>query len=87
MRQATGGYADTAVTNHPGGFNFKQFRSNVVLRWEYLPGSTVYLVWTQGRSGYEGAEGTRSISGDFRDIIDLHPDNTFLVKIAHWLDW
>jgi hypothetical protein len=80
-------YADTAVANHPGGFNFKQLRSNVVLRWEYLPGSTVYLVWTQGRSGYAGAEGTRSFAGDFGDILDLHPDNTFLIKVAHWLDW
>src|SRR3989449_10984457 len=33
----------------PGGFNFKQFRSNLVLRWEYRPGSTLFLVWNQGR--------------------------------------
>src|SRR3989441_380186 len=33
-------YGDTAVTNHSGGFNYKQFRSNVVFRWEYRPGST-----------------------------------------------
>src|SRR5512134_427016 len=31
-------YGDTVVTNNPGSFNFKQFRSNVVLRWEYRPG-------------------------------------------------
>jgi len=80
-------YADTAVANHPGGFNFKQLRSNVVLRWEYKPGSTVYLVWTQGRSGYAGAEGTRSFAGDFGDLFALHPDNTFLLKVSHWLDW
>jgi hypothetical protein len=80
-------YADTAVANHPGGFNFKQLRSNVVLRWEYKPGSTVYLVWTQGRSGGADREGTRSFAGDFGDILDLHPDNTFLLKISHWLDW
>jgi hypothetical protein len=33
----------------PGGFSFKEFRSNTVLRWEYKPGSTLFLVWAQGR--------------------------------------
>ncbi len=69
------------------GFNVKQLRSNVVLRWEYQPGSTVYLVWTQGRDGYAPAEGTRSFAGDFGDLLGLHPDNTFLLKVSHWLDW
>ncbi|HYG02135.1 MAG TPA: DUF5916 domain-containing protein [Chryseosolibacter sp.] len=32
-------------------FNFGQFRSNFVVRWEYIPGSTVFLVWTQERNG------------------------------------
>ncbi|HVO35746.1 MAG TPA: DUF5916 domain-containing protein [Gemmatimonadales bacterium] len=79
-------YADTSVTNHPGGFNFKQFRSNVVFRWEYRPGSTLFLVWTQGRQGSAGDEGTSSFAGDFRDLLRLRPDNTFLVKIAYWLN-
>jgi len=50
-------YADTVVTNHIGGVNLKQFRSNVVLRWEYRPGSTLFVVWTQGRQDFAGAEG------------------------------
>ncbi|MEJ2186645.1 MAG: DUF5916 domain-containing protein, partial [Gemmatimonadota bacterium] len=33
-------------------FNFKQLRSNLVLRWEYLPGSTLFVVWSQGRTDY-----------------------------------
>jgi hypothetical protein len=79
-------YADTSATNHPGGFNFKQFRSNVVFRWEYRPGSTLFLVWTQGRQGSVGEEGTSSFAGDFRDLLRLRPDNTFLVKVAYWLN-
>ena len=79
-------YADTSVTNHPGGFNFKQFNSNVVFRWEYRPGSTLFLVWTQGRQGYLGEEGTAAFGGDFRDLLQLRPDNTFLVKVAYWLN-
>jgi len=80
-------YGDTAVTNHPGGFNSKQFQSNVVLRWEYHPGSTVYLVWTQGRSDYASAAGDQTFGGDFHNLFQLHPENTFLLKVSHWFDW
>ena len=59
---------DTAVANHPGGFNYKQFASNVVFRWEYRPGSTLFLVWNQGRQGGAGAEGTAGFGGDLRDL-------------------
>ena len=80
-------YSDTAVTNHPGGFNLKKFDSNVVLRWEYRPGSTLFIVWTQGRERSVPAAGVRSLAGDFRDLFDLHPNNTFLVKASYWLNW
>jgi hypothetical protein len=80
-------YADTAVSNNPGGFNFKQFRSNTVLRWEYKPGSTIYLVWTQGRQDFEPGFGVRSFGEDFRELFRSHPDNTFLIKVSHWFDW
>jgi hypothetical protein len=80
-------YADTSVTNHPGGFNDKAFNSTVVLRWEYRPGSALFLVWTQGRSDYTSLEGRRSLPGDFRDLFDLHPNNTFLVKASYWINW
>jgi hypothetical protein len=80
-------YADTSVTSHPGGFNYQQFRSNVVFRWEYRPGSTLFLVWTQGRQGSVGEEGGDSFAGDFRHLLDLRPDNTFLVKLSYWLNY
>ncbi|OLC04452.1 MAG: hypothetical protein AUH45_03055 [Gemmatimonadetes bacterium 13_1_40CM_69_22] len=79
-------YADTAVTNHPGGFNFKQFRSNVVFRWEYRPGSTLFVVWSQGRQGSEAVEGTRGFGGDVGDLFTLRPDNSFLVKLSYWIN-
>ena len=40
-----------AVTSDPGGFNFKEFQSNLVFRWEYQPGSTLFVVWNEGRQG------------------------------------
>ena len=80
-------YGDQAVTDNPGGFNFKQFRSNLVLRWEYRPGSTLYVVWNQGRTGFLPLEGDRSITGDYRDLFSLRPDNTFLIKASYWINW
>jgi len=79
-------YTDTSYTNNIGGFNFKQFRSNVVFRWEYRPGSTLFFVWSQGRRGSEGVEGTQSFSGDMNDLFDLRADNSFLVKASYWIN-
>ena len=79
-------YADTAVTNNPGGFNFKEFQSNVVFRWEYRPGSTLFAVWNEGRQGSLPFEGTHDFGGDVRDLMRLHPANTFLVKMSYWLN-
>jgi hypothetical protein len=80
-------YGDASVTTDPGGFNYKQFRSNVVFRWEYMPGSILFVVWQQGRQDLASAEGTRSFGGDFADLFDLRADNTFLVKASYWLNW
>jgi hypothetical protein len=79
-------YRDTAYTNNVGGFNFKQFRSNVVFRWEYRPGSTLFVVWSQGRRGFNGIEGTRGFSGDLNDLFNLRADNSFLVKLSYWIN-
>lgn len=79
-------YNDPSVTSNPAGFNFKALQSNVVLRWEYNPGSTLFVVWNQGRQGFDGAEGDRTFGGDVRDLLGLHPANTFLVKLSYWLN-
>jgi hypothetical protein len=79
-------YGDSSVTNNPGGFNFKQFQSNLVFRWEYRPGSTLFVVWNEGRQGSLPNEGTADFSGDMRDVFRLHPANTFLVKVSYWLN-
>jgi hypothetical protein len=79
-------YNDPSVTTNPGGFNFKALQSNVVMRWEYKPGSTLFLVWNQGRQGYNNIEGDRPFSGDMRDLFKLHPANTFLIKASYWLN-
>ena len=78
-------YADPAVAGNPGGFNFQQFRSNVVFRWEYRPGSTLFLLWSQGRENSADIEGTKSFGGDFGDLFRQRANDTFLVKVSYWL--
>jgi hypothetical protein len=80
-------YGDTALTRDPGGFNVKQLHTSVVFRWEYRPGSTLFVVWTQGREGSVDQEGTANFRGDVRDLFGLRPDNTFLVKFSYWLNY
>ena len=63
-------------------FNVKEFLSNLVLRWEYNPGSSVYLVWSQTRSGYEPA-GTMDYFSDMGDLFRERPHNVFLVKFSY----
>jgi hypothetical protein len=65
-------------------FNFVSLRGNAVLRWEYTPGSTLYLVWTQSRS--ESVEdGEFALRGSFDRLVGVQPDNIFMIKLAYWL--
>ena len=64
-------------------FNRKSFNTNVVLRWEYLPGSTLYLVWSQARRG-EGVEYFTSWSHDLRETFRVPSDNVLLLKLSYW---
>jgi len=69
----------------PGYENFKAFNSNLVLRWEYRPGSTLFVVWSQGRIDPNDVDVTRPMSSDFKRLFNQHPENTFLVKVSYWL--
>lgn len=64
-------------------FNFRQFRSNLVLRWEYTPGSTLFLVWQQQRSG-SGGSGEFAARRDLEGLFDTYPSNIFLLKFNYW---
>lgn len=67
-------------------FNIKQLRTNSVLRWEYLPGSTLFLVWSHGRQGSDAFHPGQSWRAGYREMFTLRPDNTFLIKVAYWLN-
>jgi hypothetical protein len=67
-----------------GGFNEKQFHSNMVVRWEYRPGSSIFLVWAQGRDQDDRNPGTFAPIRDYRDLFGARPDNTLLLKASYW---
>ncbi|MDH5234758.1 MAG: DUF5916 domain-containing protein, partial [Gemmatimonadota bacterium] len=69
----------------PAGFNSKQFNSNTVLRWEYRPGSTVFLVWQQGRRDARDP-GTFDAGRDVAHLFNARPDNTLLLKVSYWFN-
>lgn len=66
--------------------NFRQFRSNSVVRWEYRPGSTLYFVWAQERTSVPPGTAPRfNAHEDARSLFRSHPGNVFLIKGSYWL--
>jgi hypothetical protein len=65
-------------------FNLKALRANMVARWEFRPGSTLYLVWTQRRED-DAHPGDFSFGRDAADLFQAPADDVFMVKIAWWL--
>jgi hypothetical protein len=64
-------------------FSSTSLRGNAVLRWEYLPGSTIFFVWTQSRSESLG-DGNFRFRRSMNRLFDATPDNTFMVKVSYW---
>jgi hypothetical protein len=92
---STIGYADGRYTVDPDGagpaaafsfgnpdFNVKSLRGTVVLRWEYLPGSLLYFVWTQNRSDYADP-GNFRLGRDLGNLLMAPGDNIFLIKFSY----
>jgi hypothetical protein len=79
----TDGTADYTIGNND--FNIQEFLSNLVVRWEYSPGSTAYLVWSQTRS-YSNDSGVMNLFSDLGDLFDRDnniPKNVFLIKFSY----
>jgi hypothetical protein len=64
-------------------FSFRQFRSNLVVRWEWKPGSSLYVVWSQGRTDRE-SHWEEAFHPNWRALWSTRPDNVFLVKLSYW---
>ena len=71
------------LTERSPDFNFQEFRSNFVARWEYKTGSTLYLVWTNTRSRYESTY-EPSVFDSFKGISKVKAQNAFMLKASFW---
>ncbi len=63
-------------------FSFVEFRSNMVLRWEFVPGSTLFLVWSQERKDSSNS-GDFNFNAGFDQLFRAHPTNVFLLKFSY----
>ena len=75
---------DATFTLRNRDFNTQSFRSNVVLRWEWRVGSTLYVVWQQDRSASDPI-GSRIGFGDAFRAIAQPGTNVFVIKTSFWL--
>jgi hypothetical protein len=64
-------------------FRVLSFRSNAVVRWEFRPGSALFVVWQHGRSGF-GTDGRFDLGGGINDLFRSPAEHTFLVKASYW---
>ena len=78
-----GGGPAAAFTLSDPDFNLRSLRGNAVLRWEYRPGSTVFLVWQQQRFG-DAPYGETRLLDDARELWAIPPENVFAVKVSYW---
>ena len=66
-------------------FNYKSLRGTAVLRWEVLPGSIFYFVWSHNQTNFENP-GDFNFSRDFKNLWRADGDNILMVKFSYWLN-
>jgi Domain of unknown function (DUF5916)/Carbohydrate family 9 binding domain-like len=82
-------YGEPGYNVADSDFSYTAVNFNIVYRWEYRPGSTIYLVWTQGRSSYD-LRGDVPSGGHYENTLKAanlfasEPANTFLIKVSYW---
>jgi uncharacterized protein DUF5916/cellulose/xylan binding protein with CBM9 domain len=81
-RPRSNDYTPAAAPYNPD-FNYRSLRGNAVLRWEYLPGSTLYFVWTQSRESADGL-GDFQFGPSMRRMFQAPADNIFMIKASYW---
>ena len=82
--QHTDRYRAFAFRENPD-FNYRSFRTTNVMRWEYKPGSALFVVWQQGRQDAT-SDGDFRFGRDFSGVFSAPAHNVFLVKLSYWLN-
>ena len=66
-------------------FNFKSIRANIVLRYEVLPGSVLYLVWNHDKTNFANY-GRMRLNSDISELWNSEANNILMLKFSYWLD-
>ncbi|HEY6915562.1 MAG TPA: hypothetical protein VI413_12875, partial [Paludibacter sp.] len=77
---------NNGITNYSfqnPNFDFCQFRSNLVFRWEYRPGSQFYMVWSQDRTAFT-QPGSQILKQGITGLNNIFPNNIILAKFNYW---
>lgn len=64
-------------------FNYKIMNANIVIRWEFLPASTLFFVWTHMKEGIDNLYYTK-LNNDIANTLRIFPNNVVLLKINYW---
>lgn len=78
------GIAEPFTFSNPD-FNYKSLRGTAVLRWEVLPGSIFYFVWSHNQTNFDDP-GKFNFGRDFKNLWKTEGDDIFIVKFSYWLD-
>jgi len=75
------------MSTDDASFNIKELHASAVMRWEYRPGSTLFVVWTQGREQDDRDPGSFAPTRDLTNLFGARPENTFLIKASYWVNF
>jgi hypothetical protein len=76
-------FLPTEMDPNEHAFSFASLRASAVLRWEYRPGSTVYLVWNQNQANEEDDSRFR-IRRSWNTLQSTRADTVVMVKASYW---
>jgi hypothetical protein len=72
--------------NYNYDYNYSALNSTLLVRWEYMPGSTLYLVWTRARSEVDDRVNNVELSRDLDRLFSSGAQNIFLIKASYWMN-
>lgn len=78
-------YSDP-LTGFNNDYNYSALNSTLLLRWEYRPGSTLYMVWTRSCPEFDDSVNNLDFSRDFKRLFSGNAQNVFLIKASYWLN-
>jgi hypothetical protein len=73
-----------AALEEANEYNYSAINSTLLMRWEYRPGSTLYVVWTRSRDEYDPTTGAFDMSRDVKRFFKGNDNNLFLIKASYW---